>query len=262
MPNFPDASQAQSAICSSSATRNRNAPYDLHSWKNRTAICGFLVAPRPAGVMAALLLAFPCLTMQIDAAKAQTYVAGTITFSNMMPTGVFLYKCTGSGAGPSPLCDSQQQLGISGYITPVPLQRNPVGDPLDPAPQAFLYATGSYVLWQRGQKTGSWNGHTARISPSASRRTGRTSFPMPILGRIRTSGEPSPAMAMRRITRLKFPTPSRRRLNVTLPPPADVQGRRFAPEGAGQAALELAGLGLPFAARDAAPLAPPAAADG
>ena len=120
--------------------------------KNRTAICGFLVAPRPAGVMAALLLAFPCLTMQIDAAKAQTYVAGTITFSNMMPTGVFIYKCTGSGAGPSPLCDSQQQLGISGYITPVPLQRNPVGDPLDPAPQAFLYATGSYVLWQRGQK--------------------------------------------------------------------------------------------------------------
>src|SRR5208283_1439857 len=105
-------------------------------------------------------------------------------------------------------------------------------------------------------------GHTARISPSASRRMGRTSFPMPILGRIRTSGEPSPAMAMRRITRLKFPTPSRRRLNVTLPPPADVQGRRFAPEGAGQAALELAGLGLPFAARDAAPLAPPAAADG
>ena len=133
--------------------------------KNRTAICGFLVAPRPAGVMAALLLAFPCLTMQIDAAKAQTYVAGTITFSNMMPTGVFIYKCTGSGAGPSPLCDSQQQLGISGYITPVPLQRNPVGDPLDPAPQAFLYATGSYVLWQRGQKTGSWNSCMLTIDP-------------------------------------------------------------------------------------------------
>jgi hypothetical protein len=143
--------------------------------KSQTALYGFVATPKRAGVRTgaklagtALLLAAPCLATQIDAARAQPYVGGTITFSNQMPTGVLIYKCTGSGAPPSPLCDSQQQLINSGYVTPVPPQNVPNGAVVDPAPEAFLYATGSYVLWQH-QKSNptAWNSCILTVDPQA-----------------------------------------------------------------------------------------------
>lgn len=122
-----------------------------------------------------LLLFLPAIAMQIGVATAGSYVASTITFSNQMPTGVLIYKCQ------SPDCTKQKQLGNSGYITPVPIQyttSSNTQNTLDPAPQAFIYEMGTYILWQLDSKTISWN--SCRITVDAlkgAQSTGNSACP-------------------------------------------------------------------------------------
>lgn len=117
-----------------------------------------------------LLLFLSTFATHADPANAgQKYVAGTITFSNQLPTGVLIYKCLDLAKHPG--CTKQRQLENSGYITPVPIQYTQTGD-LDPAPQAFLYEMGDYVLWQLdSQNPASWNSCRFTINGSTGMTT-------------------------------------------------------------------------------------------
>jgi Thaumatin family len=110
------------------------------------------------------LIALGLLASMAGAAGAATpaaYTGGVVTFSNQMPTGVLVYKCV-----PGTSCGQQTQLTNSGYMTNIPPMTTPSGATLDPAPMAFLYATGSYVLWQQQKSNASaWNSCKITINP-------------------------------------------------------------------------------------------------
>lgn len=97
-------------------------------------------------------------------ASATSYIGGTITFNNTMPTGVLIYFCEANSK-----CSRQQQLDRSGYMTPIPIEQIPTSGkpPLQPAPQAFLYKTGSYVLWQLNSKKTAWNSCMLNINANS-----------------------------------------------------------------------------------------------
>ncbi|QFY41559.1 thaumatin family protein [Candidatus Methylospira mobilis] len=98
-----------------------------------------------------------------DCAYGQDYTGALITFpTNAAFNPAYIYLCTNTGGeGDAAICQTQLQLTNNGYVTGV-TQWN--GN--QPAPWAFLYTLGTYVLWQQdaSQDASSWRSCTVTVA--------------------------------------------------------------------------------------------------